>query len=179
MKKHGIAWERKGTHLEHLDVLNFKKEQRAKELAELEQRIEKLTPDVKNMEMFVAKFSQDLDKMLPEAAPLETAKSYREKKVKPFFEQMKRLVLSTHAVLVNLRRECIDLTAKYIAAMNKIQSQEKELKERDEEIKKLKFKLRDFDRVKTFFGKDKINQAIESVKQQEKEHKQKKKYISR
>ena len=105
------------------------------------------------MEMFVAEFSQDPDKMIPEAAPLETAKSYREKKVKPFFEQMKKLVLSTHAVLVNLRRECIDLTVRYLAAMNKIQSQEKELKDKDKEIKKLKLKLRDFDRVKTFFAK--------------------------
>ena len=56
MKKHGIAWERKGTHLEHLDVLNFKKEQRAKELTELEQSIEQLTPEVQNMEMMVAHF---------------------------------------------------------------------------------------------------------------------------
>jgi len=63
--------------------------------------------------------------------------------------------------------------------MNKIQSQENELKDKDKEIKKLKLKLRDFDRVKTFFGKDKVNEAIESVKQQGKEHGQKKKYISR
>lgn len=179
MQRHGIKREHKGTHLEHLDVLNFKKEQRAKELAELEQRIEQLTPDVKNMEMFVAEFSLDPDKMLPEAAPLETAKSYREKKVKPFFEQMKKLVLSTHAVLVNLRRECIDLTVRYLAAMNKIQAQENELKDKDKEIKRLKSKLRDFDRIKTFFGKEKINQAIETVTQQEKEHGQNKKYISR
>ena len=117
--------------------------------------------------------------MLPEAAPLETAKSYREKKVKPFFEQMKKLVLSTHAVLVNLRRECIDLTVKYHAAIDKIQSQEKELKDKDKEIRKLKLKLRDFDRVKTFFGKEKTNQAIETVKQQEKKQKQKKKLFSR
>ena len=52
-------------------------------------------------------------------------------------------------------------------------------KDKDKEIKKLKLKLRDFDREKTFFGKAKINQAMESVKQQEKEHKQKKKSISR
>ena len=26
MREHGIEWEKKGTHLEHLDVLNFKKE---------------------------------------------------------------------------------------------------------------------------------------------------------
>jgi len=68
MERHGIDWEKKGTHLEHLDVLNFKKEQRAKELSELEKLIEQLTPDVKNMEMFVAKFSQDPEKILPEAA---------------------------------------------------------------------------------------------------------------
>jgi hypothetical protein len=92
---------------------------------------------------------------------------------------MKKLVLSTHAVLVNLRRECIDLTVRYLAAMNKIQAQENELKDKDKEIKRLKSKLRDFDRIKTFFGKEKINQAIETVTQQEKEHGQKKKYISR
>ena len=36
MERHGIEWEQKGTHEEHLSVLEFKKKERAKEVAELE-----------------------------------------------------------------------------------------------------------------------------------------------
>lgn len=36
-KQHGIEWEQKGTHEEHLDVYNFKKKERKKEVQELEQ----------------------------------------------------------------------------------------------------------------------------------------------
>lgn len=36
MERHGIEWEQKGTHEEHLSVLEFKKKERAKEVAALE-----------------------------------------------------------------------------------------------------------------------------------------------
>ena len=36
MERHGIEWEDKGTHDKHLSVMDFKKEQRVKEIAELE-----------------------------------------------------------------------------------------------------------------------------------------------
>ncbi len=36
-KQHGIEWEQKGTHEEHLDVYNFKKKERKKEVQALEQ----------------------------------------------------------------------------------------------------------------------------------------------
>ena len=36
----GIEWEQKGEHKEHLSVLEFKREKRKEELAELEQTIE-------------------------------------------------------------------------------------------------------------------------------------------
>ena len=35
-KQYGIEWEQKGTHEEHLDVYNFKKKERKKEVQELE-----------------------------------------------------------------------------------------------------------------------------------------------
>lgn len=40
MLEHGIEWEQKGEHKEHLSVLEFKREKRKEELAELEQTIE-------------------------------------------------------------------------------------------------------------------------------------------
>lgn len=39
MLEHGIEWEKKGTHENHLSVLDFEKKERAKEVAELEQSI--------------------------------------------------------------------------------------------------------------------------------------------
>ena len=44
-KQHGIEWEQKGTHEEHLDVYNFKKKERKKEVQELEQEKEYLTAE--------------------------------------------------------------------------------------------------------------------------------------
>ena len=42
MLERGIEWEQKGTHEKHLSVLNFKKKERAKEVAELEAKKESL-----------------------------------------------------------------------------------------------------------------------------------------
>jgi len=39
MERHGIEWEQLGTHDEHLSVMNYKKEQRTKEVAELDGEI--------------------------------------------------------------------------------------------------------------------------------------------
>ena len=42
MLEHGIEWEQKGTHEKHLSVLDFKKKERVKEVAELEAKKESL-----------------------------------------------------------------------------------------------------------------------------------------
>ena len=104
MERHGIEWEDKGTHDKHLSVLDFKKEQRAKEIAELdavkakkqgqveqqERRLKELAPAVRNMEQLAAQFSDDPDRILPEPGPLESAKSYREKRPNPCLPRSSR-----------------------------------------------------------------------------------------
>lgn len=58
MERHDIQWEQRGTHDEHLSVMNYKKEQRAKEVKELEKSIAKLQNqqvDVKAVEQIDAK----------------------------------------------------------------------------------------------------------------------------
>ena len=42
MLAHGIEWEKKGTHEEHLSVLDYKKKERAKEVEQLEKRKENI-----------------------------------------------------------------------------------------------------------------------------------------
>ena len=80
MERHGIEWEQKGTHEEHLSVLEFKKKERAKEVAELE--AEKADAEiqkdkaVKEAESASKKAAQ-AKKELQEIAPLiNNVKSY-------------------------------------------------------------------------------------------------------
>ena len=42
MARHDIEWEQKGTHEEHLSVLDYKKQERSKEVAALENQIDTL-----------------------------------------------------------------------------------------------------------------------------------------
>lgn len=42
MLEHGIEWEQEGEHKEHLSVLEFNREKRKEDLAELEQSIERV-----------------------------------------------------------------------------------------------------------------------------------------
>ena len=60
-KQHGIEWEQKGTHEEHLDVYNFKKKERKKEVQELEQKKEYLTAENKDLTSQVAEARADID----------------------------------------------------------------------------------------------------------------------
>ena len=59
MERHEIEWEQRGTHEEHLDVYNFKKKERAKEVKELEQKIENLTADVEATESDIKALNQE------------------------------------------------------------------------------------------------------------------------
>ena len=87
MEKHGIEWEHLGIHEEHLSVLDYKKQERAIEVkvlegkkTTLEKQITSMENIIENMETDVDQLVYDIDKSLPEAAALESAKSYREKK---------------------------------------------------------------------------------------------------
>ena len=159
-KQHGIEWEQKGTHEEHLDVYNFKKKERKKEVQELEQKKEYLTAENKDLTSQVAEARADIKLLeeekvqfqkaketaekcaekaetelkkledrreflqpvmdnvskeikeygmiktfLPEATTLERAVTYRDKKIKPLFIEMKNKIGAMAAQVKELTRE--------------------------------------------------------------------------
>ena len=55
MLEHGIEWEQKGEHREHLSVLEYKREQRTQELAELTQQTEQKAQEFSTLEKKVEK----------------------------------------------------------------------------------------------------------------------------
>ena len=106
MERHGIEWEQKGTHEQHLSVLDYKKQERAKEVAELDREIEEKQLEVKGLKATVEKIEEakemlgDVEKQLdedpqlqlPEPQGLMTAKSYKKKFVEPLIKRLKNLV---------------------------------------------------------------------------------------
>ena len=106
MERHGIEWEQKGTHEQHLSILDYKKQERAKEVAELDREIEEKQLEVKGLKATVVKIEEakellgDVEKQLdedpqlqlPEPQGLMTAKSYKKKFVEPLIKRLKNLV---------------------------------------------------------------------------------------
>ena len=181
MERHGIEWEDKGTHDKHLSVLDYKKEQRMKEIAALEtvkaekesqvesqeRRLKELAPAVKDMERLAADFSADPEEILPEAGTLESAKSYREKKAKPLLAKIVK-------VLRSLFRKYIDLKGKFDRLQgdyDRVREGNARLSDRLMEVKMENKKLRqisaDYTRVKRVFGPEQVAVAVQADKQRE------------
>ena len=108
MARHDIEWEQKGTHEEHLSVLDYKKQERSKEVAALEtqigalqeqtataettlfekqEQLDDIAPILKNTEKFLRKYD-DPERLLPEAGMLESGKAFREKKALPILGKL-------------------------------------------------------------------------------------------
>ena len=106
MQQHGIEWEQKGTHEQHLSVLDFKKQKRAKKVARNDIEIEKKQMELKNLKTTLAKIKEtksSLEKIereldsspklqLLEPQLLMSAKAYRKSIVEPLIRRLKALV---------------------------------------------------------------------------------------
>ena len=181
MERHGIEWEDKGTHDKHLPVLDYKKEQRVKEIAALEtvkaekedqverqeRRLKELAPAVKNMERLAADFSADPEEILPEAGTLESAKSYREKKAKPLLAKIVKVLRSLYRAYIDLKGKFDRLQGDY----DRVREGNARLSDRLMEVKMENKKLRqisaDYTRVKRVFGPEQVQAAVEADKQRE------------
>ena len=189
MERHGIEWEDKGTHDKHLSVMDYKKEQRAKEIAELEavkakkqgqverqeQRLKELAPAVRNMEQLAAQFSDDPERILPEPGPLESAKSYREKKAKPLLAQIVKVLRSLYRAYVELKRKYERLQGDYGRAREGNERLSDRLQETKLENKALRGAIADFERVKRAFGPEEVERAVEDAKRREAQEREQKK----
>ena len=161
MARHDIEWEQKGTHEEHLSVLDYKKQERSKEVAALENQIDTLqeqtsvaatalsekqeqlddiAPILKNTEKFVRKYD-DPERLLPEARMLESGKAFREKKALPILGKLLKYARS-------LFRENTELKAK----MQKLEKENTAFKSANwnhtNEIVKLKMENRELKKDK-------------------------------
>lgn len=108
MERHGVEWECKGTQEKHLSVLDFKKQEREKELTELEGKLAERKDEFKAYKERIENFDngeralQKLDEsmlnepeyQLAEPATMMSAKSYKAKFVDPFIKKLKSLIVT-------------------------------------------------------------------------------------
>ena len=195
MLEHGIEWEKKGTHEKHLSVLDFEKKERAKEVAALEakkaelqedlresrqeaekaqkqadkykKRMNELAPMVKNMEKLAVDFSTDPEQTLPEAAVMESAKSYREKKVKPLVKKIVQVMRSVYSAYLDISNKFTKLQAAYNRERSGNERLSNRLEAVLEENRELRMVAADFNRVKAVVESEQVNTVLNWAKQQE------------
>ena len=106
MERHGIEWEHKGTHEKHLSVLDYKKQEREKEVAQLsdeisrqEDKLELVKSRINNMldcenslDNVVKNFDKDPQYQLPDPPALMSAKTYKTKIAQPIINALRELV---------------------------------------------------------------------------------------
>lgn len=106
MERYGIEWEHKGTHEKHLSVLDYKKQEREKEVAELGTEISKQKDELelvtarignrldceKSLENVKENFENDPQYQLPDPPALMSAKAYKAKIAQPIINALKELV---------------------------------------------------------------------------------------
>ena len=222
-KKHGIEWEQKGTHEEHLDVYNFKKKERKKEVQALEQEKEYLTAENESLAFKISEVKADIEKLedeklqfkkdkdaaekrakkaetelkkledrreflqpvmdnvskeikeygmiktfLPEATALERAVTYRDKKIKPLFIEMKNKIGAMAAQVKELTRERDSWKSKFQKKKQEHEKTKKELAEVQKDYQKLSGEkeilqgLADrYNRLLRILGKDMVERLVQ------------------
>ena len=223
MREHGLEWVQKGTHEEHLSVLDFKKQERAKEVEELSQqtkqledrnhaledandflvsklsqtsqeveaqrverakaleaaeeakqqveqykaKLKKLAPDVKDLEDWAEKYTQEPEKVLPKADLLESAASYREKKAKSVVKKMGIVMRSLYAKLKDLTKKYEGLSDMYDRTVYELEDLRDRFRRLRQENEQLHGAERDLRRVRGIIGDRVVDQAIASAEYQE------------
>ena len=183
MARHDIEWEQKGTHEEHLSVLDYKKQERSKEVAALEtqigalqeqtataetmlsekqEQLDDIAPILKNTEKFVRKYD-DPERLLPEAGILESGKAFREKKALPILGKLLKYARSLFRENTELKAKMQKLEKENTAFKSANWNHTNEivkLKMENRELKKDKGKL---DALVGRIGNDVLQKALEGI----------------
>ena len=111
MERHGIEWEHKGTHEKHLSVLDYKKQEREKEINALEDKLAEKKDEFRVMAYRIENFDngeRELKRLdesimnepeyqLPEPSAMMSARSYKAKFVEPLIAKLKSLIKTLFA----------------------------------------------------------------------------------
>ena len=178
MERHGMEWEHKGKERPHLDVLDYKLQERQRELAELdavvkektdeanilEKQIENLTESAKVITTISQNFENEPEYQLPEPTAMMSARSYKTKFVDPLIKRLKALIIKT----LNRYFEARTDFERWRTANHSLASSNERLKNRvaalENENEYLREDLRDYKLLRKVFGRRQIDNLLEQAR---------------
>lgn len=174
MLEHNVEWEYQGNDKEHLSVLDYKKQERTKEVAELERQCGVLKDNIVNLadckEKIEDVFSeQEFDEAyaLPVPNKFENAKSYKSR-IEPIFSKLKEFAKRCLIKYFNYKNQYREASSK----VQNLQMENHELKQLNTKYLKenlqLRKELKDFKKIKRFLGKDELANILTQLKHQPK-----------
>ncbi len=194
MERYGIQWEQLDTHREHLTVLDYKKQERTREIADLEQQLsvaqqqlqvaeraaettqkkaasaqhqlDNVTMNIKQAEQYAAEFQRSPEEWIPEPGALEGAKAFR-KRILPLIAKVGTVIRTLYAKYLDLKAKNARLSARNKDLKGQIDNLSRHLTTAEAENKQLKEQLHDFDRAKTMLGAEVVDNAVQTARDRE------------
>ncbi len=186
MEKYDMRWLQKGTHNQHLSVLDYKKQERTKEVEKLDKTISEKQVEFKTLKQRVlnyeeatvkiekieSKLQTDPEYQLPEPTALMTAKSFRQKIVIPLIEKLKKLIRTLVA-------ECFRAWDNYYRlneTNGNLYNENSRLRDKIEILlrdnDRLKKENKDYSFLRRIFGQPKMDALMNQAKKIQKEKQQ-------
>lgn len=170
MERHGIEWEQRGSHEKHLSVLDYKKQEREKEIDSLGDKLMQTVAVYNNYNDRVKDYDKAIGKLdemkniletpeyqLPEPSALMSAKNYKAKVVDPLVDKLKSLVQTSMSKCFQAVDQCrlISVSDSFLREEN-----EKLIKEN----KILSEEIKDYNLLRKVFGREQIDSILEETK---------------
>lgn len=179
MERYGIEWEQKGTHEKHLSVLDYKKQERAEEIEQLESKIidkqtefETLSKRIQNFDKGTDSLSQMQNALenapeyqLPEPQGFMTAKSYKSKVVDPLIKRLKSLIKTLMVrcfQAIDDYQRLNQTNASLYRSNERLKSQNRQL---TSDNNRLREEIKDYKLLRKVFGSRQIDSLLEQARQ--------------
>ena len=178
MERHGIQWEQKGTHEQHLSVLDYKKQEREIEVEQLDSKIEQKKTEYNVLSKRIENYDEGLEEltvlekelisgekyMLPEPQGFMTVKTYRTKIAEPLVEKLKSMLKTVLVRAFEGWDNYYRLNMKNGSLYQKNQELNRANKELTEENAMLRAENKDYRLLRKVFGRRQIDDLVEQAK---------------
>ena len=153
--------------VESVDQLGSEELQKKEELANLEKQAEKAQdklnaalPVVQDAVKFARENISYFEDLIPEPAPLESAKSFREKKIMPLIHKLKDKFLGLYRKIIDLQKELEKLQKQLSKAERDRDHFKSKYEQEQEKTALLQEDASDLSRVKRALGPEKVDAVI-------------------
>ncbi len=177
--------EREKHRLEELDTAKTKaqaeivhlreeKTDAQNEANEAKARLDDLAPKLNKMEMLAAKYSDDPEKLIPDAGAMESARTYREKKVKPLLAGIVKVLRSVYHAYLDLVSKFERLQSSYAREISKNSALSDRIEDLASDNQALRNVADNYERISRVYGPERVAATVEAIKRQEQAEKEQK-----